>query len=129
MTNAPRTLYEKVWDDHVVVAETPDTPAVLYVDLHLIHEVTSPQAFDVLRERKLGVRRADKCLATMDHSTPTTPRDQSGAFRIVDGQASAQLERLESSCREHAIRLHALGDAGQGSSMSSRRSSGARVRA
>jgi 3-isopropylmalate/(R)-2-methylmalate dehydratase large subunit len=114
MTNAPRTLYEKVWDDHVVVAETPDTPAVLYVDLHLIHEVTSPQAFDVLRERKLGVRRADKCLATMDHSTPTTPRDQSGAFRIVDGQASAQLERLESSCREHAIRLHALGDAGQG---------------
>ena len=114
MNNVARTLYEKVWDDHVVVAETPDTPAILYVDLHLLHEVTSPQAFDTLRERGLGVRRADKCLATMDHSTPTTPRGEDGSFRIVDDQASAQLSRLDASCREHAIRLHALGDVGQG---------------
>ena len=59
---------------HVVRPETPETPAVLYIDLHLVHEVTSPQAFTELRERGLTVRRPDRTLATMDHSTPTTPR-------------------------------------------------------
>ena len=68
-----RTLFEKVWADHVVVPETPETPAVLYIDLHLIHEVTTPQAFSLLRERGLAVRRPDLTLATMDHSTPTMP--------------------------------------------------------
>ena len=68
-----RTLFEKIWSDHVVVPESADTPAVIYIDLHLIHEVTSPQAFSLLRERELRVRRPDLVLATMDHSTPTTP--------------------------------------------------------
>jgi len=62
-----RTLFDKVWAAHEVVAETPDTPAVLYVDLHLVHEVTTPQAFSMLRSRGLPVRRPDRTLATMDH--------------------------------------------------------------
>ena len=70
---SPQSLFEKVWASHVVVPESDDTPAVLYVDLHLIHEVTSPQAFDLLRARGLPVRRIDRCLATLDHSTPTVP--------------------------------------------------------
>ena len=67
----PRTLFEKVWSAHEVVPETPDTPAVLFIDLHLTHEVTTPQAFTVLRERGLKVRRPDLTIATMDHATPT----------------------------------------------------------
>jgi 3-isopropylmalate/(R)-2-methylmalate dehydratase large subunit len=107
-----RTLFEKVWDAHVVRPETADAPAVLYVDLHLVHEVTSPQAFDVLHERGLRVRRPEKTVATMDHSTPTTP---GGArFAIADAQAAAQLRRLEENCAEFGIELHALGTAGQG---------------
>ena len=73
MTPRARTLFDKVWDAHVVRPATDDTPAVLYVDLHLIHEVTSPQAFSLLRERKLRVRRPERTVATMDHSTPTAP--------------------------------------------------------
>src|ERR1700731_5125123 len=69
---AARTLFDKVWAAHEVVAQTPDTPAVLYIDLHLAHEVTSPQAFSVLKTLKLPVRRPDRTLATMDHSTPTS---------------------------------------------------------
>jgi 3-isopropylmalate/(R)-2-methylmalate dehydratase large subunit len=80
---APRTLFAKIWDDHVVRPETPDTPAVLYVDLHLIHEVTSPQAFTLLRERRLRVRRPERTVATMDHSTPTTPRGADGRIPIA----------------------------------------------
>ena len=67
----PRTMFEKIWDDHVVTEE-PGSPAVLYVDLHLIHEVTSPQAFSLLQSLGLPVRRPERTLATMDHSTPTT---------------------------------------------------------
>ena len=70
----PRTLFEKVWTAHEVVPETADTPAVLYIDLHLIHEVTSPQAFSVLQSLGLPVRRPERTLATMDHSTPTAHR-------------------------------------------------------
>jgi 3-isopropylmalate/(R)-2-methylmalate dehydratase large subunit len=107
-----RTLFEKVWDAHLARPETADAPAVLYVDLHLVHEVTSPQAFDVLRERGLRVRRPDKTVATMDHSIPTTP---GGArFAIADRQAAAQLRRLEENCGEFGIELHALGTEGQG---------------
>ena len=69
-----RTIVEKIWDSHVV-AEKPGAPALLYIDLHLTHEVTSPQAFSTLRERGLKVRRPDLTIATMDHSTPTTSRD------------------------------------------------------
>ncbi|HEX8778157.1 MAG TPA: aconitase family protein, partial [Rhodanobacter sp.] len=66
---AARTLFEKIWDAHVVAPESADTPAILYVDLHLVHEVTSPQAFDELRSRGLKLRRPDRTLATLDHST------------------------------------------------------------
>ena len=78
-----RTLFEKVWDAHVVRAGTRQTPPVLYVDLHLIHEVTSPQAFDVLRRRGLRVRRPDRTVGTMDHSTPTLWRG--GRVELADG--------------------------------------------
>ena len=77
-----QSLFEKVWQRHVVVPETDDTPAILYIDLHLTHEVTSPQAFDVLRARKLQVRRLDRTLATMDHSTPTDTAQIFGGLPI-----------------------------------------------
>jgi 3-isopropylmalate/(R)-2-methylmalate dehydratase large subunit len=109
-----RTLFEKVWDAHVVKPPTSDTPAILYVDLHLIHEVTSPQAFTVLRERGLKVRRPDRTLATMDHSTPTIPRGPDGAFPVTDALAAAQIRSLEESCREFGIELYALGNDKQG---------------
>ncbi|HJP60357.1 MAG TPA: aconitase family protein, partial [Gemmatimonadaceae bacterium] len=85
-----RTLFEKIWDDHLVRPETSSTPAVLYVDLHLVHEVTSPQAFAELRSRGARVRRPDLTLATMDHSTPTTPRT-GGRLQVLDSQAATQL--------------------------------------
>jgi 3-isopropylmalate/(R)-2-methylmalate dehydratase large subunit len=110
----PRTLFDKLWEAHVVTPASADTPAVLYVDLHLIHEVTSPQAFTVLRERGLRVRRPDRTLATMDHSTPTTPRGSDGRIPIVDAQAAAQIGQLETNCREFGIELHALGSEHQG---------------
>ena len=71
MSQGPRTLLDKLWEAHLVSPPTEDTPAVLYVDLHLIHEVTSPQAFALLRERGLTVRRPDRTFATMDHAIPT----------------------------------------------------------
>ncbi len=110
---AGKTLLEKVWNAHTVRSETSDTPAVLYVDLHLLHEVTSPQAFAELRARGLRVRRADKSFATMDHSTPTT-HWTNGALPVTDANAAAQLAQLESNCRESDIPLYALGDARQG---------------
>jgi 3-isopropylmalate/(R)-2-methylmalate dehydratase large subunit len=109
-----RTLFEKLWDGHVVTAATADTPAVIYIDLHLVHEVTSPQAFTTLRERGLRVRRPERTLATMDHSTPTTPRGSDGRIPILDSQAAAQIAQLETNCREFGIELHALGSATQG---------------
>jgi 3-isopropylmalate/(R)-2-methylmalate dehydratase large subunit len=110
----PRTLFEKLWDAHVVEPATADTPAVLYVDLHLIHEVTSPQAFATLRERGLKVRRPERTVATMDHSTPTTPRLPGGPIAVTDGPAAAQIKYLEESCREFGIRLYPLGSREQG---------------
>src|SRR5690242_16685912 len=95
MTQQPRTLFEKIWNTHIVRPETPETPAVLYIDLYLVHEVTSPQAFTQLRERGLKVRRPDLTLATMDHSTPTTPRGPDGIIPVTDAQAAAQLTQLE----------------------------------
>jgi 3-isopropylmalate/(R)-2-methylmalate dehydratase large subunit len=109
-----QTLFEKVWNAHVVDQETSSTPAVLYVDLHLIHEVTSPQAFQVLRERGLSVRRPDRTVATMDHSTPTTPRPVRGPRLVEDPEARLQIEQLERNCREHGIVLYSLGDDRQG---------------
>ncbi|MDQ2765942.1 MAG: 3-isopropylmalate dehydratase large subunit [Gemmatimonadota bacterium] len=110
----PRTLFAKLWDDHLIQAETEATPALLYVDLHLVHEVTSPQAFSVLRERGLTVRRADRTLATMDHSTPTTPRGADGRIPVVDVQARAQLAQLERNCADFGVPLFTLGSEHQG---------------
>jgi len=94
----PRTIIEKLWDSHIV-SEPAGAPALLYIDLHLVHEVTSPQAFEGLRERGLKVRRPDKTFGTCDHSTPTTPRD----LPIVDPIARAQVEQFEKNCREFGI--------------------------
>jgi 3-isopropylmalate/(R)-2-methylmalate dehydratase large subunit len=105
----PRTLFQKVWDEHVVVQE-PDRPAVLYIDLQLIHEVTSPQAFTGLRERGLEVRRPDKTIATMDHSTPTLPK----SLWVIDDQAKEQLGQLERNCADFGVELFALGDSRNG---------------
>jgi 3-isopropylmalate/(R)-2-methylmalate dehydratase large subunit len=105
----PRTLFEKVWDAHVV-AQPEGAPSVLYVDLHLVHEVTSPQAFEGLRARGLKVRKPDKTVATMDHSTPT----RVGGLRLADDQARKQLRMLETNCLEAGITMHALGTAGHG---------------
>jgi 3-isopropylmalate/(R)-2-methylmalate dehydratase large subunit len=113
MTQA-RTLFDKVWETHIVRPETAETPAVLYIDLHLIHEVTSPQAFTELRQRGLTVRRPDRTLATMDHSTPTTPRNALGVIPVLDPQAIAQLDQLRKNCAEFGIPLFELGDQNQG---------------
>jgi 3-isopropylmalate/(R)-2-methylmalate dehydratase large subunit len=102
----PRTLFEKVWQRRLVREETADTPAVLYIDLHLLHEVTSPQAFSELRRRGLRVRRRERCLATIDHSTPTTPPDAQGERHYATEQARAQVETLQRNCAEHGIELH-----------------------
>jgi 3-isopropylmalate/(R)-2-methylmalate dehydratase large subunit len=94
----PRTIIEKIWDNHVV-AQQPGAPALLYIDLHLVHEVTSPQAFAGLRQRALKVRRPDLTIAVTDHSTPTTPR----SLPILDRVAAAQVEQLEQNCRDFGI--------------------------
>jgi 3-isopropylmalate/(R)-2-methylmalate dehydratase large subunit len=102
----PSTLFEKVWQRHLVREETADTPAILYIDLQLLHEVTSPQAFNELKRRGLGVRRPDRCLATIDHSTPTTPPDTAGVRHYATEQAHAQVDLLHVNCTEHGIELH-----------------------
>jgi 3-isopropylmalate/(R)-2-methylmalate dehydratase large subunit len=110
----PRTLFDTIWDAHQVRPESDDTPAVLYVDLHLVHEVTSPQAFAMLRERGRTVRRPERTVATMDHSTPTTPRGADGRIPVTDPEAAAQIAQLETNCRDFGITLHALGSERQG---------------
>ncbi|MDJ0814031.1 MAG: 3-isopropylmalate dehydratase large subunit [Woeseiaceae bacterium] len=102
---AARTLFEKVWSEHVVVEETPDTPAVLYIDLHLIHEVTTPQAFSLLRDKGLPVRRRDLTLATMDHSTPTTPVSSIKDLLVVGESAAAQVRQMQQNCADFDIEL------------------------
>src|SRR6185437_10905241 len=95
----PRTIIEKLWDAHVVRAQE-GAPTLLFIDLHLVHEVTSPQAFDGLRERGLKVRRPDLTIATADHSIPTTDR----SLPIIDTIAAKQLDQLETNCAEFGIR-------------------------
>ena len=104
------TLFEKVWSDHVVVEETPETPAVLYIDLHIIHEVTTPQAFTVLRENGLTVRRPDLTLPTMDHSTPTTPVTSFRDLAVVGESAAKQIRQMETNCREFGLELIGFGN-------------------
>jgi 3-isopropylmalate/(R)-2-methylmalate dehydratase large subunit len=105
----PRTIVSKIWDDHVVTQD-PGAPAVLAVDLHLVHEVTSPQAFTGLRARGLRVRRPGQTVATADHSIPTTPRN----LPILDEMAAAQVRQLEDNCAEFGIPLHGIGSPSQG---------------
>ena len=100
-----KTLFEKLWDEHVVVEETVDTPVILYIDLHIIHEVTTPQAFSLLRSQGLPVRRPDLVLATMDHSTPTTPIASFKDLEIVGDGAAMQVRQMEANCREFGIEL------------------------
>ncbi|MEP6961852.1 MAG: aconitase family protein, partial [Acidobacteriota bacterium] len=97
----PRTIVDKIWDIHVV-SQQPGAPALLFIDLHLAHEVTSPQAFSELRERGLKVRRPDLTIATMDHSTPTTSRD----LPVLDPIGAAQLNQMEKNCADFGIRLY-----------------------
>ena len=92
--------------DHLVVDETPDTPAILYVDLHLIHEVTTPQAFTMLRENELAVRRPDLTLGTMDHSTPTTPVRSFKDLQIVGEGAANQVRQMQQNCEDFGLELH-----------------------
>ena len=96
-----KTIIEKIWDSHVV-SQQPGAPALLFIDLHLAHEVTSPQAFQELRDRGLKVRRPDLTIATMDHSTPTTSRD----LPILDKSGAAQIAQMEKNCADFGIRLY-----------------------
>ena len=108
------TLFEKIWRAHEVVAETAETPAVLYVDLHLIHEVTSPQAFAVLRERGLAVRRPGRTVATMDHSTPTDADQLYGRIPIKLESAANQIRELERNAAEFGVELLGIPHADRG---------------
>ncbi|WP_315769603.1 3-isopropylmalate dehydratase large subunit [Rhodococcoides kroppenstedtii] len=107
---APRTLAEKVWDEHVVVRGEGDQPDLIYIDLHLVHEVTSPQAFDGLRLAGRAVRRPDLTIATEDHNVPTVDIDQP----IADLVSRTQVDTLRRNCEEFGIRLHSMGDLEQG---------------
>ena len=104
------TLAEKVWADHVVVHGENGAPDLLYIDLHLVHEVTSPQAFDGLRMAGRQVRRPDLTIATEDHNTPTVNID----LPIADITSRTQIDTLRKNAKEFGIRLHSLGDADQG---------------
>ena len=105
----PKTLIEKVWDNHIVLEE-PGAPSLIYIDLHLVHEVTSPQAFSGLRERGLKVRRPNRTLATADHSIPTTDR----SLPIVDPIARKQLEQFETNCADFGIQCFGVHSEKQG---------------
>ncbi|MBG6212272.1 3-isopropylmalate/(R)-2-methylmalate dehydratase large subunit [Cryobacterium sp. CAN_C3] len=105
-----RTLAEKVWDKHLVSKGEDGTPDLIYIDLHLLHEVTSPQAFDGLRLANRMLRRPDLTIATEDHNTPTLAIDKP----IVDPTSRTQIETLRRNCAEYGVRLHSLGDIEQG---------------
>jgi 3-isopropylmalate/(R)-2-methylmalate dehydratase large subunit len=107
---SPRTLAQKVWDDHLVVKGEDGAPDLLYIDLHLVHEVTSPQAFDGLRVAGRPVRRLDLTIATEDHNTPTQHIDRP----IADPTSRIQIETLRTNAAEFGMRLHSLGDLEQG---------------
>src|SRR4030095_6224197 len=104
-----KTLFEKIWDAHVVVEE-PHKPAILYIDCHLVHEVTSPQAFEGLRLAGRKVRRPDLTFATADHNVPTADR----SLPIIDHIAKTQIDTLASTCRHFGIELAGLDDPDQG---------------
>ena len=103
------TLFDKVWESHVVASE-PECPSALYIDLHLVHEVTSPQAFQGLRKRGLRVRRPDRTVATMDHIIPTRGQGEP----LKDSLAAQLVRELSENCRDFGISLYGIGDPGQG---------------
>src|SRR5215212_7200798 len=109
MMARPKTLVEKVWDRHVV-RRAEGEPDLLYIDLHLVHEVTSPQAFEGLRLAGRRVRRPDLTIATEDHNTPTLDIDKP----IADLVSRTQIETLRRNCAEFGVRLYPMGDADQG---------------
>ena len=109
MPRPPKTMFEKIWEEHVVYEE-PGKPALIYVDLHLVHEVTSPQAFDGLRLAGRRVRRPDLTVATLDHNVPTW----AGRLPITDEVARAQIEALERNCREFGVTLYDMHSPRQG---------------
>ena len=107
LNNSPKTLFEKIWDQHIVVPETEDTPAILYIDLHLIHEVTTPQAFTQLKESNLSVRAPDKVLATMDHSTPTVPiKTIKDLDLVAESGPAGQIRDMIKNCQDFGIELY-----------------------
>jgi 3-isopropylmalate/(R)-2-methylmalate dehydratase large subunit len=110
MSNKPLTLAEKVWNDHLVAKGENGAPDLLYIDLHLVHEVTSPQAFDGLRLAGRPVRRPDLTIATEDHNTPTWDIDKP----IADVTSRTQINALRENAKEFGIRIHSLGDVDQG---------------
>ena len=116
MTHQRRTLFDMIWDDHRVNSESaPDGgPDTLYIDLHLIHEVTSPQAFTILRDRGLKLHRPGQTMATMDHSIPSTPPGPDGLYVIEDPDAQIQLTALERNCAEFGVPLYPMGHENQG---------------
>ncbi len=110
-----RSLFDKIWEQHVVLPENSNTPAILYIDLHLVHEVTSPQAFDLLRSNGISVRRPDLTLATMDHSTPTVPVSSLKDLKVVaEPEAFNQIVQMEKNCEEFGLQLRGLGNSERG---------------
>ncbi len=109
MTTKPRTLFEKIWDNHVVHAEE-DRQTILYVDLHLVHEVTSPQAFESMRLAGRTIRRPERTLSTVDHNVPTTDR----SLPIVDAISKQQIDTLRDNCQQFDITLYDIHDPRQG---------------
>ena len=104
----PRTLFEKIWDEHVVHQADPSAPAVLYIDLHLLHELTSRRAFADLRERGLKVRRPDKTVGTIDHILPTGPVAADGSLPIHDPKTVGTIAQMTDNCRDFGVPLHGL---------------------
>lgn len=110
----PKTLFNKIWDSHIV-AQPPDSPAVLYIDLHLVHEVTSPQAFEGLRKRGLTVRRPERTAATIDHGVPTrSDGSPQGRLAFADDMSVKQIRQMEENCRQFGIELNGLESENQG---------------
>jgi 3-isopropylmalate/(R)-2-methylmalate dehydratase large subunit len=109
----PKTIVEKIWDQHVV-RSAEGQPDLLYVDLHLVHEVTSPQAFDGIRQAGRTVRRPELTLATMDHNVPTDPRQVRGELPLADELSVKQMEALRANCEQFGIKLFEMGSRNQG---------------
>ena len=114
MPSAPKTLFDKLWDAHLVAPETDAAPAVLYIDLHLIHEVTSPQAFAELEARGLQVARPERTKGTLDHSTPTLPADATGKLPYANPEAEAQVAKLRENAAKFGVELFDFGSAHRG---------------